>query len=196
MFSKISVINFFDSLAPGWDAGQILHEEIIKTILDNTNIDEGVTVLDVACGTGVLVPWYLQRKVASVVGVDISPQMIRIGQKNHKEPKVSLLNGDIEELSFDQQFDCVVVFNSFPHFPDPDRLIGRLVELLVPRGSLTVAHSMSRAEIDRRHSGSASKVSIGLMPAEELAGIFSNYLRVTVTIDSDEMYQVVGIKPA
>ncbi len=191
---KQDVIEFFDALAQGWDARQILDERNINIILDNAGVSAGKSVLDVACGTGVLVPWYLERKVASVVGVDISPEMIRRGKENHKEPKISLLNGDIEELSFNQQFDCVVVFNSFPHFPKPDRLVGRLVELLLPGGSLTICHSMSREQIDQCHAGSASKVSIGLLPAEELAAIFRKYLEITTSIDNDTMYQLVGVK--
>ncbi len=191
---KQDVIDFFDSLAQGWDAGQILDDGSINAILDNANVCAGKSVLDVACGTGVLVPWYLERGVASVVGVDISPEMIRIGQNNHSNHKVSLLYGDIEELSLNQKFDCVVLFNAFPHFPDPERLVSHLASLLAERGTLTVAHNMSRAQIDQCHSGSASKVSIGLLPADELVGIFEKYLRVIVAVDNDEMYQVVGVK--
>jgi hypothetical protein len=33
-----------------------------------------------------------------------------------------------------------------------------------------------------------------LLPADELVGIFEKYLRVTVAVDNDEMYQVVGVK--
>ena len=194
MFEKQAVIDFFDKLAPDWDAGQILNAGNINTILDNAGVSASRSVLDVACGTGVLVPWYLEREVASVTAVDISPEMIRIGKSNHQYPQISFVLGDIEELSFDQQFDCVVVFNSFPHFPKPERLVSRLARLLKPGGSLTIAHSMSLEQINQHHSGSASKVSIGLLPANELAEIFCKFLEVTVSIDNDEMYQVVGVK--
>lgn len=194
MFEKHAVIDFFDKLAPDWDAGQILNAGNINTILDNAGVSASRSVLDVACGTGVLVPWYLEREVASVTAVDISPEMIRIGRSNHHYPQISFVLGDIEELSFDQQFDCIVVFNSFPHFPKPERLVSRLARLLKPGGSLTIAHSMSLEQINQHHSGSASKVSIGLLPANELAEIFCKFLEVTVSIDNDEMYQVVGVK--
>ena len=88
----------------------------------------------------------------------------------------------------------MIVFNSFPHFSEPERLVCRLAELLKPGGSLTVAHSMSRAQLDKHHAGSASMVSIELLPAVQLETIFGNYLSVTTSIDNDEMYQVVGIK--
>ncbi len=194
MFDQQAVIRFFDSLAPGWDQGQILNHEIIDRILDNAGVSAGVSVLDVASGTGVLVPWYLKRGAASITAVDISPEMVNIGKKKYPSCEVNFICGDVETLSFDQKFDRVIVFNSFPHFSEPERLVCRLAELLKPGGSLTVAHSMSRAQLDKHHAGSASMVSIELLPAVQLETIFGNYLSVTTSIDNDEMYQVVGIK--
>jgi demethylmenaquinone methyltransferase/2-methoxy-6-polyprenyl-1,4-benzoquinol methylase len=157
-------------------------------------VSAGVSVLDVASGTGVLVPWYLKRGAASITAVDISPEMVNIGKKKYPSCEVNFICGDVETLSFDQKFDRVIVFNSFPHFSEPERLVCRLAELLKPGGSLTVAHSMSRAQLDKHHAGSASMVSIELLPAVQLETIFGNYLSVTTSIDNDEMYQVVGIK--
>ena len=75
------VISFFDSCASWWDADMIRNEEVIAAILDNGGIREGVHVLDVASGTGALFPDYLKRKVASVTGIDISPEMLKIARK-------------------------------------------------------------------------------------------------------------------
>ena len=85
-----------------------------------------------------------------------------------------------------------MVYNAFPHFPDAERLITHLSGLLAEGGVLTVAHGMSREKIDAHHHGSASKVSMGLMPAEQLAGIFGRYLDVTAVISDEDMYQVAG----
>jgi demethylmenaquinone methyltransferase/2-methoxy-6-polyprenyl-1,4-benzoquinol methylase len=87
-----------------------------------------------------------------------------------------------------------VVYNAFPHFPDPEGLIATLSGLLAPGGTLTVAHGMSRAHIDSHHQGSASKVSIGLMHEDALAEIFARHLTVTTKISNDHMYQVAGKK--
>ena len=194
MFDQQAVIRFFDSLAPGWDQKQILNHDIIDRILNNAGVSAGDSVLDVASGNGVLVPWYLRRGVASITAVDISPEIVKIGVNNHTNSVVSFVCGDVETLSFDQKFDRVIVFNSFPHFPEPERLVSRMAALLNPGGTLTVAHSMSRAQLDQHHDGSASEVSIKLLPTLELEKIFGNWLNVTTSIDNDEMYQVVGIK--
>lgn len=194
MIETQEVIEFFNSLAPEWDERQIIDDEIFNTILDNARVSKGKHCLDVACGTGVLVPYYTERQVASLTGVDIAPEMIRIARKNYQESHASFVIGDIENLSFDQLFDCIVVFNSLPHFPEPERLISRLVNSLKPGGILTVAHSMSRERIDQCHSGSASRVSVKLLPVEDLDAIFSKHLQTTTVISTANMYQVAGKK--
>ena len=191
--NKQDVVAFFDRLAPQWDADMIRNDEIISTILDNANINAGVSVLDVACGTGVLIPDYLARNVAAVTGVDISPEMVKIAQSKFPQDNVKILCGDVETIPLEQKFDCIVVYNAFPHFPDPEHLIAVLSGMLKTGGTLTVAHGMSRAAIDHHHEGSASKVSVGLMSEDKLAAIFEKHLAVTVKISNDRMYQVAGI---
>ena len=194
MIDSREVIAFFDRLAPDWDAEMIRSDEIIAAILDKAEVSAGKDVLDVATGTGVLIGDYLARGVASVTGIDISPNMARIAQGKYPQENVKILCGDVERTDFDRLFDCVVVYNAFPHFPDPARLIARLAALLKPGGTLTVAHGMSREKIDAHHHGTASRVSNGLMPAEELSEIFAAHLTVTAVISDDRMYQVVGKK--
>ena len=192
MIETKEVVEFFDRLAPGWDAEMVRSDEIIRTILDNAGVTAGKNVLDVACGTGVLIPDYLERNVASVTGIDISPKMAEIARSKFPQESVTILCGDVETATFDRQFDCVVVYNAFPHFPDPERLIRTLAGLLVPGGALTVAHGMSREKIDAHHHGPASHVSNGLMPADDLAAIFGTVLTVSSVISDERMYQVVG----
>lgn len=187
---KEDVISFFDCLAPQWDADMIRSDTVINTILDNAGVKPGVCVLDVACGTGVLFPDYLARKAGSVTAIDISPEMVKIAKS--KFPELDVICGDVENTAFDKTFDCIVIYNAFPHFPDPENLIRVLAGYLNPGGTLTVAHGMSRAAIDRHHEGRASKVSVGLMHEDDLAAIFEKYLRVSVKISNDRMYQVTG----
>ena len=190
--NKQDVIAFFDHLAHHWDADMIRNDQVIATILDNAGIVAGKSVLDVACGTGVLFPDYLARGIDDLTAIDISSEMVRIAKE--KFPQISILCGDVETADFDKKFDCIMVYNAFPHFPDPDKLVATLSSLLNPSGTLSIAHGMSRAAIDRHHEGSASKISMGLMHEDSLAEIFSKYLTVTEKISNDQMYQVVGKK--
>ena len=185
------IIAFFDRLAPQWDADMIRSDAIINRILDTAGVTAGKDVLDVACGTGVLFPDYLARSVASVTAVDISPEMAKIAAQKFPG-QVEVICGDVQKVDFGKQFDCIVIYNAFPHFPDPAGLIAALTAMLKPGGTLTVAHGMSRAAIDHHHEGSASKVSLGLMHEDALAELFSAHLTVTTKISNDHMYQVTG----
>ena len=192
---KKDIIAFFDRCAPTWDAEMIKSDVKIARILDNAEVGADMDVLDVACGTGVMFDYYLSRNVASVTGIDISPEMARIAREKYVgEDRVQVICGDVEEYAFDRKFDRIVVYNAFPHFPYPKRLIKMLAGLLKEDGRLTVAHGMSREAIDNHHSGSASKVSNGLMAAESLKRIFDAYFDVEVVISNRHMYQVSGVK--
>ena len=194
MIEKKDVIAFFDERAGDWDAGMVRSDEKIARILDNAGVRPGSRVLDVACGTGVLIADYLRRDVRSVTAVDISPEMIRVAQSKYPQENVAFVCGDAETADLGTDFEAIVIYNAFPHFPSPDTLIARLAALLAPGGRLTVAHGSSRAVIDAHHHGAASHVSNGLMEADALAALFARYLRVTDVISTDEMYQVVGVK--
>ncbi|MBP3634498.1 MAG: class I SAM-dependent methyltransferase [Oscillospiraceae bacterium] len=189
--NKQDIIDFFDSRASGWDADTVKNEQIIETILDNAGVGQGSAVLDVACGTGVLFADYLSRG-AKVTAVDISSEMVKLAKA--KFPQVEVLCGDVEDLQLDRQFDCIMVYNAFPHFPEPEKLLRVLSAMLCPGGTLTVAHGASRAVIDHHHEGHASKVSVGLMHEDDLEKLFEKYLTVTVKLSNDHMYQVTGRK--
>ena len=189
---KKDIAEFFDRCAPWWDSDMIRNEVIITTILDNAGIKGGMDVLDVACGTGVLFPDYLKCGVESVTGIDISPEMAKIAAA--KFPEVRVICGDVEETKFDKQFDAVMVYNAFPHFPEPAKLIEALARVVKPGGRLSVAHSMSRDKLQQHHSGRASKVSIDLIHEKELAALFGPFFDVDVVISNDRMYQVAGTR--
>ena len=190
--NKQDVISFFDRLAPVWDDDTVRNEPVIAAILDKGGIRPGIHVLDVACGTGVLFGDYLSRGVSSLTAIDLSPNMAAIAQR--KFPEVSVLCGDVEETVFPRKFDAVMVYNAFPHFPDPARLVAVLSDLLAPGGRLTIAHGMSRAALAQHHKR-ARKVSIELLHEDELAALMSRKLRVDVKISDHEKYIVSGFLP-
>ena len=170
----------------------IRDEELISIIMDNGGIRPDVHVLDVACGTGVLFPDYLKRGVASITGIDISPEMAKIAQQ--KFPMVKVICGDVETEDFGQTFDASMVYNAFPHFPEPTRLIEILAKLVAPGGRLSIAHGMSRAALLEHHAGRASTVSIELLEENELAALLNPYFTVDTIISNERMYQVAGTR--
>ncbi len=169
----------------------VRNEDIIAAILDNGGIKPNIDVLDVACGTGVLFPDYLGRGVRSVTGIDISPEMAKIAAA--KFPQVDVICGDVETAEFDKQFDAVMVYNAFPHFPEPARLIDTLARLTKPGGRLSIAHGMSRAALHTHHER-ASQVSIDLLEETELAALLTPWFQVDIMISNEKMYQVSGLR--
>lgn len=188
---KKDIIEFFDRCAPWWDDDMIRNEAIIATILDNGGIKPGIDVLDVACGTGVLFPDYLNRGANSVTGIDISPEMAKLAAA--KFPQVNVICGDVETAEFDRQFDAIMVYNAFPHFPDPAKLIETLARHTKTGGWLSIAHGMSRAALIKHHER-ASKVSIDLLEENALAALMRPWFTVDVIISNDRMYQVSGTR--
>lgn len=192
MIEKQNVIDFFDRCAPSWDAEMIRDDEIISTILDNAGITAGKRVLDVACGTGVLIGDYLKRDVKSITGIDISPEMTARAKLKFTDSRVEFFCCDAEQFESDKKYDAIMIYNAFPHFPDPEKLFSHLTLLLAEGGTLTIAHGMSREKIDAHHHGAAQEVSVGLMEADRLAALMEKYLTVSIKISDDRMYQVVG----
>lgn len=190
--TKQDIIQFFDALAPCWDRDLQVDQDKIDFILDKAGVGPGTRVLDVACGTGVLFPFYARRGVAQVTAVDISPEMAKIAAGKTDDPRFRVICGDIEALAPTGHFDCCVIYNAFPHFPEPGRLIGALAAWLRPGGRLTIAHGMGLAALNAHHSGQAAKVSRGMMPAPGLARLLAARFQMDTAVSDDEKYVVSG----
>lgn len=192
--NKKEIRAFFDRVAPDWDSHLVVDNEKINFILNKAGIAENCTVLDVACGTGVLFPHYLHRNVSHVTGVDISPNMTRIAAAKNRDIRVEVICADIETLPVHRRCDCCVVYNAFPHFPHPQALIACLASWVTPGGRLTVAHSMSLAALKKHHEGPAEHVCREMLEAHELAKLFAPWFAVDCAVSDDEKYVVSGVR--
>lgn len=188
------VKEFFDRVAPTWDAGRETHPERIRRILDAAEVGPGTTVLDAACGTGVLFPFCLERGIRQLTGSDLSGEMVRIARQHFQDPRLRVLEGDVLQVAAGR-YDRILVFNALPHFPDPAGLLQALNRWLTPGGRLTVAHDKGRQAINGHHRQTASQVSLGLPPAEETARLFPPSLRVDRVEEDRDHYIVSGILP-
>lgn len=190
--NKNEIIAYFDRCAPQWDARMVTDDVKISTILDAAGVREHGVVLDVACGTGVLFPYYLRRNVARVIGVDISPEMAKIAASKLHDPRIEVLCGDVETIPVRMPCDCCVIYNAFPHFAEPERLVERLARWVKPGGRLTVAHSMGLEALRRHHAGRAEHVSREMLPPEELALVMTPWFRADILMSDEGQYLVSG----
>jgi ubiquinone/menaquinone biosynthesis C-methylase UbiE len=194
MLDKHEVAAFFDRLASSWDETCTHDPEKITMILDYAGVEAGISVLDVACGTGVLFPYYLARGVKQITGVDISPKMIELAAAKYADPRIRLLCADIETKVWDDPFDCCVIYSAFPHFGRPASLIAGLAKTLRPGGRLTVAHSESMEKINCRHRDHAAAVSVPLLPPDKLAELLAPFFTVDTAMADENIYVISGIK--
>ena len=138
--------------------------------------------------------YYLARNVSRVIGVDISMEMSRIAAAKLHDPRVEVVCGDIEAIPVRMPCECCVVYNAFPHFEDPARLIGCLARWVRPGGRLTVAHSMGLDALRRHHAGRAEHVSREMFPPQELAELFIPWFQVDTAMADGEKYVVSGVR--
>lgn len=192
--NRENVITFFDRLAEDWDLRQPRDDKKLNFILDCANVKENARVLDVACGTGILIPYYLQRNVKKITAIDISPEMIKIARSKFTGGKTEFINADVEETVFNEKYDCCVVYNAFPHFLNPGCLIEHLAGCLSDGGNLTIAHGLNREKLNCHHASKAAGVSKKLIRVEALAELYAPYFEVTTIISDEEKYIVSGKK--
>jgi SAM-dependent methyltransferase len=111
-------------------------------------------VLEIGCGMG-RITRALAGRAASVVGVDVSPEMVERGSAALRDvPNLSLEVGNGTDLAgFDSNsFDACYSFIVFQHIPDPAITCGYIREIgrILRPGGWTVFQVSDRPEIHRR----------------------------------------------
>jgi demethylmenaquinone methyltransferase/2-methoxy-6-polyprenyl-1,4-benzoquinol methylase len=113
---------FFDERAEVWDEISVHDPEKVQYITDLLEIHREDRILDIGTGTGIMVPFYEKYLTTGrVVAVDYSEKMIEVARLKYPEkehPQVSFRVADVYELKYDAEFDLVVCYSCFPHFPD------------------------------------------------------------------------------
>ncbi|MEM9584253.1 MAG: class I SAM-dependent methyltransferase [Pseudomonadota bacterium] len=77
------------------------------------------SVLDLGCGTGLPVGAYLMRRGMALTGVDASEPMIAMAKQNL--PEAEFLVGDMRDLSLQQRFGAVLLWDSAFHLTMADQ---------------------------------------------------------------------------
>ncbi|HLO00146.1 MAG TPA: class I SAM-dependent methyltransferase [Pyrinomonadaceae bacterium] len=113
-------------------------EEFIKRL----NLQPGMKVLDVACGTGnQALP--AARLGAIVTAVDIAPNLIKQARENAEREglKIQFDEGDAEALPYeDASFDAVVTMFGAMFAPRPELVAAELKRVCKPGGFIAMAN--------------------------------------------------------
>lgn len=188
---KLALIDYFDEIAPRWDSVASRDPDLLRCLM-TLCIAKGARVLDVGCGTGMLTPYILEKSPASLVSIDISPAMIAIAKERHGHTGAEFLCGDVMELNRPGEFDCTILYDTFPQFENRGSLIRHMHRLLAADGRLMICNGHNRHVINAPYKGGS--VSIPLPAAKTLASTVSQYFDVDTVIDSPSLYAVSGVQ--
>ncbi len=107
----------------------------METLLGLARLSPRSAVLELGCGGGELLS-HLERRTRLAVGVDLSPQGLRLA---HRGDRVSVLGARVESLPFrSESFDAVVAQHLVEHLPQPVEAMGEWRRVLRPGGILAL----------------------------------------------------------
>jgi SAM-dependent methyltransferase len=122
-------------------APSITDEEALRMIVEAARPGPNDTVLDVACGPGIVLCAFAPH-VREATGIDMTPAMLERARKLAADKGLSNVawrQGDVYSLPYDDgSFTIVVTRFSFHHFLDPAAVLREMVRVCAPRGRIVV----------------------------------------------------------
>lgn len=164
-----------------------LFGEWAPLLVDATEVQPATSVLDVACGTGIVTRAAVNRvgDRGTVVGLDRSQAMLDVASRLLPEAEFRL--GDVGQLPFDDaSFDTALCQAGLMFFPDPIAALTEMVRVVTPDGTVGVqvwgrlessAGFRAFVEVAARHAG------------PEAIGLLSSYF---VHGDLERLTQLFG----
>jgi ubiquinone/menaquinone biosynthesis C-methylase UbiE len=134
----------FDRWAINYDCllTTIFYQAVHKRLLTFVELSEQPNVLDLGCGTGRLLN-RLATKFTHLkgTGLDLSPVMIKQARRtNQNRPKLIFIQGNVEALPFaKEQFEAVFNTISFLHYPNPEKVLSEVYQVLKKGGKFYLA---------------------------------------------------------
>jgi ubiquinone/menaquinone biosynthesis C-methylase UbiE len=140
--------------------------------LDRLPVSRGVTLLDVACGSGQL-GLIAARRGASVTGIDIATNAILAarGRADADGLDARFDEGDAEALPYaDASFDVVASIYGAMFAPRPDRVASELLRVCRPGGTIAMANWTKEGFIGTMFATFARFIAPAGMPSPVLWG--------------------------
>jgi len=160
------------------------HEKDFARLFSLLPLWVGAHVLDAGCGTGVLVPFIIDRisSTGILYELDYAEKMIKTNHRLHKQNNIRFLIADAENVPLSAaSCDVIICFSCFPHFQDKEKALAEFSRILKPGGFFVLSHFASAAGINKHHA-SCHAVKHDHLPAKNV--MRSLFRKAALTIET------------
>lgn len=193
--SQKDIKQFFDNIAPKWDALEIIKDDHILELFNQIGIKKGDNILDVGCGTGRVTYILHSLSETPVIGIDISSNMIDIAKEKYKdESYATFICDDFMSYDFKTKFDVIVIYNAFPHFLDVNKLSLSMKKNLNDGGKFAIVHSLGRTTLQDVHSTVNTTLTRYLEDPLAESKKFEEDFNIILAKEDDNSFLIVGQK--
>jgi ubiquinone/menaquinone biosynthesis C-methylase UbiE len=186
---------FTRQAVPFSSAPAIRNQEALNRIVELADAGPEHTVLDVACGPGLLVCAFA-RVVRHATGIDLTPAMLEQARELQQQQgiqNVTWRQGDVLPLPYeDGEFSIVSARFAFHHFLDPLAVLQEMRRVCRAGGRIVVADSApacGKADAFNAVERLRDPSHVRAMPVEELREMF---VRVGLSDPRIETYRLEG----
>ncbi len=135
-YDRFSLFYDFLDTFPGLGRAE---ERWRRHAIELLKIDNGNTVLDIATGTGLILPWLAEKNPkGEVIGIDISREMLRRAEKRIKSSGMNnftIIRGDVERLPFrDSSIDRIISTFSLTTIPGYKESMDEMLRVMKSEG--------------------------------------------------------------
>ncbi len=110
------------------------------SVLEDIDFDSAKNILDIGSGDGGITAGIAKGIPGFVIGVDLSPNSGGFCHLNHRErPNLFFVEGDAQELPYENRFDVVTSFSTMHRLKDPKSAILGSYRSLRPGGKFVAA---------------------------------------------------------
>ena len=176
---------FTKQAVPFATAPGIKDEEALKLVVDFTGVGPNDTMLDVACGPGLIVCAFA-KVVKHATGIDLVPAMIErslVLQQEKKLTNIIWQVGDITPLPYaDASFSIVASRYAFHHFLDPLAVMQEMKRVCKPDGKVVMIDVMVSSDPQK---------AVAYDRAEKLRD--PSHTRALPLTEMESLFQQVGL---
>jgi len=151
----------------GWDSpsGKIRAERRANYLIDLGDFDQGNSVLEIGCGTGLFTEKVYNATKSNITAIDISEKLL--AQAREKLPQINFKIVDAMDTGFEENsFNCIYG-SSVLHHLDMDIALKEIIRILKPGGRAVFAEpNIFNPQIFLERNVSFIKEWMGVSPDE------------------------------